>query len=224
VSVGYEVHFWDLPVFGFFFGVLVFPQTVECCLVLQASHNELEHSYEKLVDLYATLEIAHEVVLLSIKSIQPLSHACTCSLVQVNLSRANDCLSEASQSSIEHVLVESCDDLIPKENDELKLKVEKLQEDLNVLKEKRKVQPSQDNCEDMVKKLEKGSTATRSTPRQHTMTHKNKTQEKSKVGKIKSQYRPIKHKTQESLSKKPRRSNKWRVCYKCREKEQFADS
>jgi hypothetical protein len=33
VSVGYEVHFWDLPVFGFLFGVLVFPQTVECCSI-----------------------------------------------------------------------------------------------------------------------------------------------------------------------------------------------
>jgi hypothetical protein len=76
----------------------------------------------------------------------------------------------------------------------------------------------------MVKKLEKGSTATRSTPQQHTMTHKNKTQEKSKVGQIKTQYRPIKHKTQESLSKKPRSCNKWRVCYKCREKGHFADS
>jgi hypothetical protein len=76
----------------------------------------------------------------------------------------------------------------------------------------------------MVKKLEKGSTATSSTPQQHTMTHKNKIQEKSKIGQIKSQYRPIKHKTQESLSKKPRSSNKWRVCYKCREKGHFADS
>jgi hypothetical protein len=133
-------------------------------------------------------------------------------------------LSQASQSSIEHVLVESCDDLIAKENDELKQKVEKLQEDLYVFKEKSKVQPSQDNREDMVKKLEKGSTATRSTPQQHTMTHKNKTQEKSKVGQIKSQYRLIKNKTQESLSKKPRSSNKWRVCYKCREKGHFVDS
>jgi hypothetical protein len=133
-------------------------------------------------------------------------------------------LSQASQSSIEHVLVESCDDLIAKENDELKQKVEKLQEDLYVLKEKSKVQPPQDNREYMVKKLEKGSTATRSTPQQHAMTHKNKIQEKSKVGQNKSQYLPIKYKTQESLSKKPRNSNKWRVCYKCREKGHFADS
>jgi hypothetical protein len=106
-------------------------------MVLQANHNELEHSYEKLVDSYATLEIAHEVVLSSVKSIQPLSHTCTCSEVQVNLSCANDCLSQASQSSIEHVLVESCDDLIAEEN--LKQKVEKLQKDLYVLKEKSKV-------------------------------------------------------------------------------------
>jgi hypothetical protein len=32
-------------------------------MALQANHNELEYSYEKLVDSYATLEIAHEVVL-----------------------------------------------------------------------------------------------------------------------------------------------------------------
>jgi hypothetical protein len=47
-------------------------------------------------------------------------------------------LSQASQSSIEHVLVESCDDLIAKENNELKQDVEKLQNDLYVLKKKSK--------------------------------------------------------------------------------------
>jgi cell division protein FtsB len=133
-------------------------------MTLQANHKELEYSYEKLVDSYATLEIAHEVVLSSVKSIQPLSQTCTCSQIQVNSSCANDCLSQTSQSSIEHVLVESCDDLIAKENDKLKQEVDKLQKDLCVLKGKSKVQPSQDNCEDMVKKLENGSTATRSTP------------------------------------------------------------
>jgi hypothetical protein len=76
----------------------------------------------------------------------------------------------------------------------------------------------------MVKKLEKGSTATISTPQKYTTSHKNKIQEKSEIGQIKPQYRPIKHKTQESLSKKSRSSNKWRVCYKCREKGHFADS
>jgi Golgi nucleoside diphosphatase len=42
------------------------------------------------------------------------------------------------------------------------------------------VQPSQDNREDMMKKLEKGSTVTSSTPQQLTMTHKNKIQEKER--------------------------------------------
>jgi hypothetical protein len=83
-------------------------------------------------------------------------------------------LSQASQSSIEHVLVEACDDLIAEENDKLKQEVEKLQKDLYVLKEKSKVQPSQDNRGSMVKKLEKGSIAICSTPQQHTMSHKNK--------------------------------------------------
>jgi hypothetical protein len=85
------------------------------------------------------------------------------------------------------------------------------------------MQPSQDDREDMVKKLENGSNITIST-QQHKMTHKNKIQEKSKVGQVKSQYCPIKHKAKESLSKKPESSNKWRVCYKCREKGHFADS
>jgi hypothetical protein len=33
---------------------------------------------------------------------QPLSHTCTCSQVQNDLSCTNDCISQASQSSIEH--------------------------------------------------------------------------------------------------------------------------
>jgi hypothetical protein len=73
-----------------------------------------------------------------------------------------------------------------------------------VLKENSQVQPSQDNHEDMVKKLEKGSTITSSTPQQHTKTHKDKIQEKSKGGHIKSCHCPTKHKTQELLSKKSR--------------------
>jgi hypothetical protein len=83
-------------------------------MALQADHKGLECSYEKLVDSYATLEIAHEVVL---------------SL------------------------------------------------------EKSKMQPSQDNREDMVKKLERGSTVTSSIPQQHTMTHKNKIKKRASLGK-----------------------------------------
>jgi hypothetical protein len=33
VLVGYKVHLWDLPAFGIFLGVLVFPQTFGCCSI-----------------------------------------------------------------------------------------------------------------------------------------------------------------------------------------------
>jgi hypothetical protein len=83
-------------------------------MALHANHKGLECSYEKLVDSYATLEIAHEVVLSLIELMQPLSHTCTCSQVEIDLSSTNDCLSQESQCSIEHVIVESYDDLIVK--------------------------------------------------------------------------------------------------------------
>ena len=55
-------------------------------MALQATHKELECSYEKLVDSYATLDMAHEVVVSSVKTIQPLTHTCTCSQVNIDLS------------------------------------------------------------------------------------------------------------------------------------------
>jgi hypothetical protein len=70
--------------------------------------------------------------------------------------------------------------LIAQENDKLKQEVEKLKRDLYVLKEESQVQPSQDNHDDMVKKLEKGSTITSSTPQQHIKIIKGNIQEKKK--------------------------------------------
>ena len=63
----------------------------------------------------------------------------------------------------EDVVVETCDDLIAKENDELKQEVERLMADLRRLKGKytqEQVQPSQDNTSTGVKKLEKGEIVT----------------------------------------------------------------
>ena len=73
------------------------------------------------------------------------------------------CSNPCNDKCNENVIVELCDDLIAKENDELKEKVESLMKDLFRLKGKgikSNVPPSQDNREDMVKKLEKGSTVT----------------------------------------------------------------
>jgi len=94
------------------------------------SHDELLCSHEKLVDSHLMLEIAHEVVVTSVKSYQPHNYKCTCTQVPYILSCANNCCSQASQPSVEHVLVETSDDSITKENEELKEEVERLRRDL----------------------------------------------------------------------------------------------
>jgi hypothetical protein len=56
------------------------------------------------------------------------------------------------------VLVESCDEAIGNENDHLKIEVKRLKIEVNKLKKQAKVQPPQDNCRNMLKKLEKRTT------------------------------------------------------------------
>jgi hypothetical protein len=63
------------------------------------------------------------------------------------------------KASTSQVSVEICDDQIAQENDHLKREVKKLELEVNKLKKQPKVQPSQDNRNNVVKKLEKGKTA-----------------------------------------------------------------
>ena len=126
------------------------------------------------------LEVAHEVVVTTVKSYQPHTHKCTYTQVSSTLSCANNCCSQASQPSVELVLVETCDDSITKENEELKEEVERLRRDLIQWKGKCNAQLSQDNREDMVKKLEKGSTEACIKPHQEG--------HKSNNGKVKGQF------------------------------------
>jgi len=112
------------------------------CVTLQGTHKELEHFYEKLADSHAMLEVAHEVVLTSIKSYQSLSHTCTCSQVQIMLSCDKPHCSHATNFCVEHVVAESCDDLIAEENDQLKREVEGLKIEMKLMKSKCQMQPS----------------------------------------------------------------------------------
>jgi cell division protein FtsB len=59
------------------------------------------------------------------------------------------------------VLVETCDEIIAQENGHLKREVKKLELEVNKLKKQVKVQPPQDNQNNMVKKLEKEKTASK---------------------------------------------------------------
>ena len=66
----------------------------------------------------------------------------------------DSCSNPCNEKCYENVVVESCDDLIAKKDDELKQEVERLMKDLCRLKGKgieSNVQPSQNNREDMVK-------------------------------------------------------------------------
>ena len=83
--------------------------------VLQANHVHLKCSHKKLVESHFMLEVAHEVVITSVKSSQPSTHTLTCTPSQLNISCTNECASQASQSSIEQNLLE---------NNELKEEVE----------------------------------------------------------------------------------------------------
>jgi hypothetical protein len=83
------------------------------------------------------------------------------------------------------VIAESCDDFIAQENDDLMQEVEKLKKEVAKLKGKEKVQPSQDNREPMVKKLEKRIIVTRSISQQRHKINDHKIEDKEKLDHIK---------------------------------------
>jgi hypothetical protein len=102
------------------------------------------------------LESAHEVLVAKVKESKP--HTCTCAPPSIDLSCANSYCFQAKPSCDEHVLVETYDSFITSENDELKRENKMLKMELSQLKGKGHVQPSQDNRDHMVKKLENGLT------------------------------------------------------------------
>ena len=124
--------------------------------LLSKEHENLKLKFESINDTNDSLEMK-QTILCAI----PISRidASTSCIDLIDESCSNPC----NEKCNENVVVESCDDLIAKENDELKQEVEMLMKDLYRLKGKgieSNVQPSQDNREDMVKKLKKESTVT----------------------------------------------------------------
>jgi hypothetical protein len=85
---------------------------------LQKRYGDLLCSHKKLIDSYALLESAHEVMVTKVKDSKP--HTCTCAPPSIDLSCANSYCSQEKPSCDEHVLVETYDSFIASENDELK--------------------------------------------------------------------------------------------------------
>ncbi|RLN03651.1 hypothetical protein C2845_PM13G17720 [Panicum miliaceum] len=192
---------------------------------LQGTHMELEKSYEKLVDSHALLQVAHEVMVTTVKFYEPPTHTCTCSHVKTMLSCDEPCCSQATKSCVEHVVVDSCDDLIVQENDELKREVEKLKLELTKLKSKGQVHPSQDNRDIMVKKLERGSNVT-SPALQQDQIKKTKIQPKEEcLVQVKESNKghnssmcPIESKNKMKLTREERYRAWTRACFRCKQK------
>jgi hypothetical protein len=139
----------------------------------------LATNYEYLLCKFKLLSEKHEEFKLKIESINDTndflkmnqSIPCAIPISKIDASTSyidlidESCSNPCNEKCNENVVVESYDDLIAKENDKLKQEVERLMNNLYRLKGKgieSNVQPSQDNREDMVKKLEKGSTVTSS--------------------------------------------------------------
>jgi hypothetical protein len=121
-------------------------------LAFQEKHDMLLCSHKNLMDDHIMLNIAHEVVIENLKSRQPRS--CTCIQIETILPGANACCSSTSKSSFELEFPGTKYDTFQ----ELKEENERLKISLTQLKGKCTAQPSQDNCDHMVKKLETGTT------------------------------------------------------------------
>jgi hypothetical protein len=145
---------------------------------MQKDYEMLKCSHEDLRDAHVMLQVSHEVVVTSVKHFQPHTQECTCSPNFVNPICANACYSQSPQSNVEQINVDSCDDLIAKENDTMKLEVKRLEQNIKMLEKQAKVRPPQDNYRNMVNKLQKGSNFTKRASQQSNKAQPLKRQQK----------------------------------------------
>ena len=122
--------------------------------LLSKKYEELKSKFESINNTNDSLKTKKSTP--STNSISKIDTSTSCLDL---IDESNPC----NEKCFENIVVESCDDLIAKENDELKQEVQRLMKGLARLKGKSiesNAQLSQDNREDMVKRLEKGSTVT----------------------------------------------------------------
>ena len=149
---------------------------------LKESNAPLVTNYENLLCKFELLNKEHDELKLRFESIKKeymdslmkMEQAIPCAIDISRVDASTSCIDLIDESCSplcnekchENFVVETCDDFIAKENDELKQEVERLMRHLANLKGKStmstetQVQPSQDNRDHMVNKLEKGVTVT----------------------------------------------------------------
>jgi hypothetical protein len=87
--------------------------------------------------------------------------------------------SNNNEASTSRLSVETCDEEAAQENDQLKLEVKRIEKMASELVKKAKVRPPQDNCRNMVNKLEKGSNFTKQASQQSRKAQPFKKQQKT---------------------------------------------
>jgi hypothetical protein len=160
------------------------------------------------------LKMAHEVVLTNLKSYQP--HTCTCIEIETILPCANHCCYQASQSSIELEILGTSGISTTQENKELKEEIGRIRRSLTHLKGKCHAQPSQDNCDNMVEKLEKGITVASTKPLQKSTKLSKKDMRKTQGKEIKAHIKCSNNVPMWFNKERSKRSD--RRCYGCKEK------
>jgi hypothetical protein len=146
---------------------------------MQKDYEMLKCSHEDLQDAHVMLQMSHEVVVTLVK--YSPSYIKMHMLTKLrNSICANACCSQSQQLIVEQINVDSCDDLVAEENDLLKLEVQRLECEMVKLKEKTLGQPTQDNRDHTVNKLELGTTITRPSSQQKYNSPHHKKQEKVK--------------------------------------------
>jgi hypothetical protein len=183
-------------------------------LTLQEKHDMLVCSHNKFMDSHIMLEMTHEVVLTNLKSYQP--NICTCIQIETILSCANKCCSQESQSSIELEFSGTSNVSYAKQNNELKEENERLKGSLTQLKGKCHAQSSQDNRDNMVKKVEKGTIVACRKPLQKNTKLSKKDMSKTQGEKINAHIICSNNVTMCFNKERSKRSD--RRCYGCKEK------
>jgi hypothetical protein len=140
-------------------------QIKETTCSLKCSIGALQSQYDVLQKTYQDLEVQFDALWSSTSNTSNDPEAPKASTSKgcercYNLD-INGLYAQSQHSNVEQVLVESCDEAMGKENDHLKREFKKLELEVTKLKKQTKVQPPQDNCSNMVKKLEKGRTASK---------------------------------------------------------------
>jgi hypothetical protein len=118
-------------------------QSKETISSLKSSNGALRDSYDVLQKTHKDLEVQFDALWLSTSK-----------------------SSNNNEASTSQVSVETCDEAIAQENDQLKLEVKRLEQMVSELVKQDKVRPSQNNHRNMVNKLENGSNITKKASQQ----------------------------------------------------------